>query len=254
MGRSWEGTFWAVRTTAKAPNGRNQHFPRRAKMSCWLEHVIWISSRTEIPIREWSFKPHINHSIAQMLSSGWMLQSLPSKSKTQKLSIDLYSEDFYKSDIHGMVVGRIQRRNVGSIHFKLGRTDRKCQQLKKKILEMLKGNMGSRKGLWKQKQACACWWDCSMREKQSLDTGERNWLHTEAFVHNWILNLWLEGIYERGGTEDVRFTLFIIVSTRVHLSLLWSQTRLIYNIHAASVFRGFILFPKAHWLILSSDN
>ena len=39
-------------------------------------------------------------------------------------------------------------------------------------------------------------------------------------MHDWILNLWLEGIYERGGTEDVRFTLFIIVSTRVHLSLL----------------------------------
>lgn len=125
---------------------------------------------------------------------------------------------------------------------------------KKKILEMLKGNMGSRNGLWKQKQACACWWDWSMREKQSLDAGERNWLHTEAFVYNWILNLWLEGIYERGGTEDVLFTLFIIVSTHVHLSLLWSQTWLIYNIHTASVFRGFILFPKAHWLILSSDN
>ena len=60
----------------------------------------------------------------------------------------MYSGDFYKSDIHGTVVGRIQRGNVGSIHFKLGRTDRKCQQLKKKkILEMLKGNMGSRKGL-----------------------------------------------------------------------------------------------------------
>lgn len=121
--------------------------------------------------------------------------------------------------------------------------------VKKKILEMLKGNMGSRKGLWKQKQACACWWDWSMREKQSLDTGERNWLHPEAFMHNWILNLWLEGIYERGGTEDVHFTLFIIVSTRVHLSLLWSQMRLIYNINAASVFGGFILFPKTHWLI-----
>ena len=67
-GEAGKGTFWADRTTAKVQNRKNQHFPRRAKMSCWLEPDVWISSRNEIPTHEWSFKPHINHSIAQMLS------------------------------------------------------------------------------------------------------------------------------------------------------------------------------------------
>lgn len=67
-GEAEKGALWAE-TTAKAPNGRNQHFPRRAKMSCWLEHDVLISSRTEIPTHEWSFEPHINYSIAQMLLS-----------------------------------------------------------------------------------------------------------------------------------------------------------------------------------------
>lgn len=62
---------------------------------------------------------------------------------------DLYSGDFYKSDIHGTVVGRIQRRNVGSVHFKLGRTDSKCQQHEKKNPGDAKGEHGVKEGFVK---------------------------------------------------------------------------------------------------------
>ena len=61
----------------------------------------------------------------------------------------MYSGDFYKSDIHGTVVGRIQRRNVGSVHFKLGRTDSKCQQREKKNPGDAKGEHGVKEGFVK---------------------------------------------------------------------------------------------------------
>ena len=61
----------------------------------------------------------------------------------------MYSGDFYKSDIHGTVVGRIQRRNVGSVHFKLGRTDSKCQQREKKKPGDAKGEHGVKEGFVK---------------------------------------------------------------------------------------------------------
>lgn len=62
---------------------------------------------------------------------------------------DLYSGDFYKSDIHGTVVGRIQRRNVEAYILNLEEQTASVNNMKKKIPGDAKGEHGVKEGFVK---------------------------------------------------------------------------------------------------------